>query len=396
MDRRPEFLLPELRGLQLLVERILMQDEPFYPGLEGVIAGETAISMVEGGLLYRGYRIEDLAARSTFPEVALLLLSGELPGQEALADFQSILAESMELPDPIVHLMAEIPLHVGAMDVLRTGISALAHFDPQPDDTGPEADLSRATRLLAQIPLLIATRQAQLRGEHRARPVPELSFAGNLLAMLTGEQPDEEAERALDLSLILYAEHEFNASAFTARVVTSTGSDLHSAITAATGALKGPLHGGANEAALDSLLSVGGSANAEDWVRTRLATGERIMGFGHRVYKLGDPRAEILEETCAALAHTPEQDDLQQTATIIARLMRQEKGLFPNLDWPCARLYHYLGLEADVFTPLFVASRVAGWSAHVIEQAANNRLIRPRSRYTGPSARKFVPLALRD
>ena len=396
MDRRPEHLLPSLQGLQLLVEKILMQDQPFHPGLDGVIAGETAISTVEGGLLYRGYRIEDLARHATFPEVALLLLSGELPGQEALADFQSILSESMELPEPIVHLLNEVPLHVGAMDVLRTGISALAHFDPQPDDTGPDADRARATRLLAQIPLLIATRQALLRGESPPQPVPELGFAGNLLAMLTGEQPDATAERALDVSLVLYAEHEFNASAFTARVVTSTRSDLYSAVTAATGALKGPLHGGANEAALEDLLSVGGAEQAESWVRARLACGQRIMGFGHRVYKLGDPRAQILEHWCEELCRTPEQRDLQDTAQSIARIMADEKGLFPNLDWPCARLYHFLGLEPDVFTPLFVASRVAGWSAHVMEQAGDNRLIRPRARYTGPPARPWTALADRE
>ncbi|MEX0703911.1 MAG: citrate/2-methylcitrate synthase [Planctomycetales bacterium] len=372
-----------------------MHDEKYHPGLEGVIAGETAVSTIEGGLRYRGYPVEELAASAKFPEVAYLLLYGELPGQEQLADFQSILAESSELPGALVRFLAELPFNAGAMDVLRTGISALAHFDPQADqhETGDMVD--KAVRLLAQIPLLIGTRYRQSRGLDSVEPNPVLSFAANVLHQIRGDEPTPLEERAMDVSLILYAEHEFNASTFTARVVTSTQSDLYSAITAAVGALKGPLHGGANERVMEVLEEVGSPDNAEAWVRQALAEKRRIMGFGHRVYKEGDPRAVILKDYCRELAEAAGRTDLEETAEVIERIVREEKGLPPNLDWPSARLYHYLGLEVELYTPLFVASRVAGWAAHVIEQAENNRLIRPRSRYVGEEKRRFVPLEQR-
>ena len=372
-----------------------MNDLSYHPGLEGVIAGETAVSTIEGGLRYRGYGIEDLAANASFPEVAYLLLHGELPNQEHLADFQTILAESAELPQPVVNLLRDIPLHAGAMDVLRTGISALAHFDPQADDDGKAADIGKATRLLARVPLLIAARYRLPRGLPLLDPNPERSFAANLLHLLTGREPSALEERAMDVSLILYAEHEFNASTFTARVVTSTMSDLYSAVTAAVGALKGPLHGGANERVMAVLEEVGSAGQAEQWVRTALSEKRRVMGFGHRVYKTGDPRAVILRGYCRQLAEQTGQVELETIADTIETIIGTEKGLPPNLDWPSARLYHYLGLEVELYTPLFVASRVAGWSAHVIEQAENNRLIRPRSRYIGPSPRSFKPISER-
>lgn len=372
-----------------------MADEQYYPGLEGVIAGETAVSTIAGGLQYRGYSIEDLAADATFPETAYLLLHGNLPNQEQLADFQSILVDSYEVAKPILKFMAEIPLHAGAMDVLRTGISALAHFDSQADDGGRDAGVAQARRLLGQIPTLIAARYRAVNGKSFVKPDSELSFSGNLLHMLTGKTPSDLHERAMDVSLILYAEHEFNASTFTARVITSTGSDLFSAITGAVGALKGPLHGGANERVLEVLEEVGSPANAEKWVRTALKEKRRVMGFGHRVYKSGDPRAVVLREYCQQLADERGDTSLEEIADTIEDVIRAEKGLPPNLDWPSARLYHYLGLDVEVFTPLFVASRVVGWAAHVIEQQANNRLIRPRSRYIGPEQREFVPLSKR-
>lgn len=372
-----------------------MSDERYFPGLEGVIAGETAVSTIEGGLRYRGYAIEELAAEASFLEVAYLLLYGELPTQEQLADFQTILADAAEVPQPVLDLIAEIPLHVSAMDALRTGISAVSHFDQQVDEGGTDANVAKARRLLGQIPVLIAARHRLSQGLELVDPDPELSFSANLLQMVTGEQPTELHEQAMEVSLILYAEHEFNASAFTARVVTSTGSDLHSAITAAVGALKGPLHGGANERVMEVLEEVGTPEHAEKWVRNALKQKRRIMGFGHRVYKEGDPRAVVLADYCKQLAAERDDFDLEEIADTIEHVVRSEKKLSPNLDWPSARLYHYLGLEVPLYTPLFVASRVTGWSAHVIEQAANNRLIRPRSRYTGPPPRAFVPLAKR-
>jgi citrate synthase len=369
-----------------------MTQETYFPGLEGVIAGETALSTIEGGLSYRGYDIEELARDAHFPEVAWLLLYGELPSQEQLADFQTILAESAELPEPVLRLVDEIPVHAPAMDVLRTGISAVSHFDPQAEEQGRPACIGRTVRLLAQIPLLIAARYRLSRGLPLIRPSAALGFAANLLHVITGRQPSALEERAMDVSLILYAEHEFNASTFTARTVTSTGSDLSSAITAAVGALKGPLHGGANERVMEVLDEVGSAPNAERWVREALARKRRIMGFGHRVYKDGDPRAVILRDYCRQLAEARGDLELEEIADTIERIVRQEKGLPPNLDWPSARLYHYLGLEVELYTPLFVASRVVGWAAHVIEQSEHNRLIRPRSRYIGPEPRRFIPL----
>lgn len=369
-----------------------MSEERYYPGLEGVIAGETSISTIAGGLSYRGYGISDLAEEATFLEVAYLLLHRVLPNEEELADFKTLLDESAEVDPAVIEFLKHVPLHVGAMDSLRTGISALGHFDPQVDENTAEANLNKAIRLLAQIPILIAARHRLRHGLPLIEPDPGLGFGANLLYLISGEVPSATAERAMDVSLILYAEHEFNASTFTARVVTSTLSDMYSAITAAVGALKGPLHGGANEKVLEVLEEVGTPANAETWVRKALAQKRRIMGFGHRVYKDGDPRAAILRDYCRQLADERGDTSLEQIADTIERIVRDEKGLPPNLDWPSARLYHYLGLEVDLYTPLFVASRVVGWAAHVIEQAENNRLIRPRSRYIGPKPREYVPL----
>ncbi|MCY2963468.1 MAG: citrate synthase [Planctomycetota bacterium] len=369
-----------------------MTTEAYHPGLEGVIAGETAISSITGGLSYRGYSITDLAVQSTFPEVAYLLLHGELPNEEELADFKTILDESATIDPSILQFLGQIPLHVSSMDALRTGVSAVAHFDPQLDDDRPAAKIAQATRLLGQIPILIAARHRLRRGLPLIPHDPELSFAGSLLRLITGETPSPLAEKAFDVSLILYAEHEFNASTFTARVITSTQSDLYSSVVGAIGALKGALHGGANERVLEVLQEVGDPSRADDWVREALSKKRRIMGFGHRVYKEGDPRATILRNYCQMLAAEREDNRLERIADTIESFVKSEKGLPPNLDWPSARLYHYLDLEVDLFTPLFVASRVAGWAAHVIEQAANNRLIRPRSRYIGPPTRPYLRL----
>ncbi len=370
-----------------------MTTEAYHPGLEGVIAGETAISTIEGGLQYRGYSIADLAEHSTFLEVAYLLLHGKLPSEEELADFLAIYSESAEVDDSIIEFLRQIPLHVGAMDVLRTGISAISHFDPQLDDDSEGGNIAKAVRMLAQIPILIAARYRMTLGMDLIEPDPDLSFAANILYMITGKCPSEQRERAMDVSLILYAEHEFNASTFTARVVTSTQSDIYSAIVAAVGALKGPLHGGANERVMEVLEEVGSPDNAEDWIRDALAKKRRIMGFGHRVYKTGDPRAVILKRYCGELAEKTRNLELEKMADVIEGIVVEEKGLPPNLDWPSARLYHYLGLDVELYTPLFVASRVSGWAAHAIEQTANNRLIRPRSRYTGPTGQRFLPIS---
>ena len=368
-----------------------MAEEIYSPGLEGVVAGETAISTLAGGLSYRGYSIEDLADRACFEEVAYLILHGELPNYGELAAFRERLAANAKIPDAVVDVIRRVPPAAPVMDVLRSGASLLAHWDDEVHDNSRAANLRKAERLLAQLPLVMAT-------AHRDGPVkllsprPELSFAGNVLWLLTGREPSPRQVKAMDVSLIMYAEHEYNASTFAARVVCSTLSDLHSSVTAAIGALKGPLHGGANERVLEVLQAVGSPDRAEAWIRDALARKVRIMGFGHRVYKTGDVRAKYLKPLCAALATETGHEDMERTADVIERIVTHEKNLPPNLDWPSARIYHYLGLPVQLYTPLFVISRITGWSAHVIEQLENNRLIRPRSRYIGPAARSFVPL----
>ena len=370
--------------------------EPIYsPGLEGVIAGETAISTIAGGLQYRGYSIEDLAEHATFEDVAYLLLHGELPNAKESAAFRERLNASAKAPAALVDFLGKIPAGVPMMDILRTGASALAHWDPDAADGSHAANLRKAEHLLAQLPIVMAARYRLAKGQKPVAYDPRLSLAGNILWMLFEKPPTERLTKAMDVSLILYAEHEYNASTFAARVVCSTLSDMHSAITAAIGALKGPLHGGANEAVMEVLKEVGTAQRAEAWIRDALANKRRIMGFGHRVYKTGDPRAAYLRTLCGELAVETGNQDMEAMADTIETIVRNEKKLPPNLDWPSARLYHYMGLDVDLYTPLFVLSRVTGWAAHVIEQLDNNRLIRPRANYTGPAPRKWMPVAKR-
>jgi citrate synthase len=369
--------------------------EVYSPGLENVIAGETAISTITGGLRYRGYPVTELAEYATFEEVAFLLLHGELPSARQLADFRKRISTASTLPGPLRELLKALPSEAPPMDVLRTSVSVLSHFDPETQDRSRTANLRKAERLVAQIPLAVAER---FRLSKHLAPVPprdDLSHAANFLHMLHGKEPSAEAARALDVSLILYAEHEFNASTFTARVVASTESDLHSAIVAAIGALKGRLHGGANERVMDFLTASGGPASAETWLREALARKERIMGFGHRVYKTGDVRAGILKKYAQSAAAAAGLTKWEETAEVFERILAAEKNLHPNLDWPAGRLYHALGLEKLLYTPIFVMARVTGWSAHVIEQSEHNRLIRPRGRYTGPADRKVPQLSAR-
>lgn len=364
-------------------------------GLEGIVAGQTAVCTLEGRMTYRGYAIEDLAAGASYEEVAYLLLHGELPTRPSLDAFQARIAAAAELPAPLVDALRAIPVDAPMMDVMRTGCSMLAHYDPDIADNGREANLRKAERLLARLPLVMATKHRFNTGRAYAAANSQRSLAENILRLVTDREPDAAATQAMNTSLVLYAEHEFNASTFTARCVASTLADLHSAITAAIGALKGPLHGGANERVLEVLEQVGAPANAEPWIRNALAKKVRIMGFGHRVYKHGDPRTVILTPVCATLAKQTGNEAMEQTAAVIERIIVAEKGLPANVDWPSARLYHYLGLPVSLYTPLFVTARVAGWAAHVMEQYENNRIIRPAADYIGPTLCKFVPLAQR-
>ena len=366
----------------------------YSPGLEGIIAGETAVSTVAGGggLQYRGYSIQDLANNATFEEVAYLLLNEDLPNKEELAAFCARLKAAAEIPDALLDFLRKLPANTSPMDILRSATSILSHWDEDREDNSTEANRRKAERLLAQLPVVLAARHRLKQGKEPVAADPNRSLSENMLWMLFRNEPTKQAVKAMDVSLILYAEHEFNASTFASRVIVSTLSDLHSAITGAIGALKGPLHGGANERVMDVLKEVGTPENAEPWIRNALKEKRRIMGFGHRVYKEGDPRATFLKPLCQELASETGNEAMEAMAGTIETIVRTEKKLPPNLDWPSARLYYYLGLPIELYTPLFVLSRVTGWSAHVVEQLANNRLIRPRANYIGEALRSWVPV----
>lgn len=367
----------------------------YSPGLEGVVAGETAISTVEDGLRYRGYAVGDLCEDASYDEVAHLLLHGELPTAKQLAAFQQRVATARRLPEAVKQLFRAVPKWATPLDALRTAVSMMALFDPDTGNNDREANLQKAERLLGQMPILIADQYRISKGLQPVMARQDLGHAANFLYMLRGTEGTPDEVKALDVSLILYAEHEFNASTFTARVIVSTQADLHAAVVGAIGALKGPLHGGANEKVMDVVRAAGGPATAEKWTLDALARKERIMGFGHRVYKAGDVRAGILKGYAANAATTPELKAWEETADVIERVMADQKKMYPNLDWPAGRLYHAMGLDIPLYTPMFAMSRVAGWAAHVIEQMENNRLIRPRSIYKGESARPVKPLAER-
>ena len=376
---------------------------PLYsPGLEGVLAGETALCHVdegEGGLRYRGYAVRDLAAKAAFEEVAYLLLFGTLPTRKELKDFSAQLAAHSVLPRPVEAFLGVIPPVAHPMDILRTSVSLLGMTDPDAGDNSHEANVRKSIRLLAQIPLIIATAHRIAKGKSHVRPQTDLSFAENLLCLLTDRSGDDTAKamaRVLDVSLTLYAEHEFNASTFSARVTASTMTDLHSAITSAIGTLKGPLHGGANEAVAEMFLDIARPERAERWAREALASKHRIMGFGHRVLKKGDSRSAIIQQYAESLSRICGDRRWYETATIVDRVMQQEKGLYPNLDFYTAVAYLLMGIPRDLYTPVFVCSRITGWCAHVIEQQDHNRLIRPRALYTGPTTREYVPLDRRS
>jgi 2-methylcitrate synthase/citrate synthase II len=368
--------------------------ESYSPGLEGVIAGETAVSTITGGLSYRGYPVTELAEKCCFEEVAYLLLHGELPKKAQLIDFQKRVAAAA-LPPLLVDFLRRVPKDAVPMDVLRTGVSALASYDPDLEDNSRAANLRKGERLLGQIPLVIAEFYRATKSLPAVEPRSDLGFAARLLYLLRGTPPSDFDARAFDVSLILYAEHEFNASTFTARVICSTEADLHAAIVGAIGALKGRLHGGANEKVMDMLLATGGPASAEAWIRSALARKEKIMGFGHRVYKAGDVRARVLKDYAHQAAERTGQTQWEDAAAIIEGVLEKEKHLFPNLDWPAGRLYHALGLEVPLYTPFFVASRVTGWTAHIMEQVEHNRIMRPRGLYMGPEQRPVPLLASR-
>jgi citrate synthase len=367
-------------------------------GLEDTIATSSAICYLDGDrgvLAYCGYDIHDLAQHATFEEVCFLLWHRRLPSRAELGDLQSQLVTGRPLPEAIVRLMRSLP-RGDSMDSLRTLTSALAHYDADASDASPQANARKAVRLTAQLGSLVATMGRVNAGEGPIQPSPTLSHAGNFLYMLTGERPSALATRAFDIALILHADHELNASTFGARVTAATLSDIHSAVVAGIGALKGPLHGGANADVMRMLLEIGPGAGvdkAEEVVRARLARKEKIPGFGHRVYHTEDPRATHLRQMSKELTARAGQPIWYEMSERIEAVVRAEKKLNPNVDFYSATTYHALGIPIELFTPIFAVSRVSGWTAHVLEQYANNRLIRPRAEYVGPSyPQRYTPV----
>lgn len=370
----------------------------YSPGLEGVIAGESALCQVdegEAGLRYRGYAIGDLAEWSSFEEVAYLLLFGHLPTRKELEAFSELLVRDQALPEPVRRFVESVRLGMHPMDVLRSGMSLLGLYDPDAQDGSHEANLRKSVRLLSQIPRLIADSHQIMAGKQPTRPDRFGSFAEHLLRLVAGPKQGEAGAamaQALNASLILYAEHEFNASTFSARVTASTLTDLHGAVTAAVATLKGPLHGGANEAVASMLLDIGSPKRAESWLRDALAQKRRVMGFGHRVLRQGDARSTIMQNHAERLSHLCGDNSWYQMASTIHRIMLAEKGLHPNLDFYTAVAYLLMGIPRELSTSLFVCSRITGWCAHIMEQQEHNRLIRPRALYTGPAPRTYEPL----
>ena len=374
---------------------------PTKAGLEDIVATSSAICYLDGDrgvLAYCGYDIHDLAKSATFEEVCFLLWHRRLPSRAELGDLQSQLAASRPLPEAIVRLMRALP-PVDGMDALRTLSSALAHYDAEANDASPQAQYRKAVRLTAQIGTMVATWGRMQAGGGPIAPDPVLGHAANFLYMLTGERPGALAAHAFDVALTLHADHELNASTFAGRVAAATLTDIYSAVVAAIGTLKGPLHGGANAEVMKMLLELGENAGGDridDFVRGKLARKEKIPGFGHRVYRTEDPRATHLRQLSRDLGKRAGATAWFDMSQRIEALVKAEKKLNPNVDFYSASMYYTLGIPIDLYTPIFAVSRISGWTAHILEQYANNRLIRPRADYTGPAyPQRFVPIEQR-
>ncbi len=376
------------------------QFHPLKAGLEDVIVSPSEICFIDGHkgrLLYRGFDVDDLVAQSTFEEVVYLLWQGRLPSRKELDAHAKALGSTAnrKLPPKVLGMLKLFPKKTTPMEMLRTGVSALSAFDPDAEDNSRDGTLRKALRLTAQMPTLVAAWERIRRGKPPVAPNPRLNLAANFLYMLSGKKPTPLAAKTFDVALILHADHEFNASTFAARVTAGTLSDLHSAIVSGIGTLKGPLHGGANEQVMRMVEQIKDPAKAETWIKKVLADKGRIMGFGHRVYRVADPRARHLRQLASELGQQVGNTSYVQILDIVAGVMSADKHMFPNVDLYSGAAYAAMGIATDQFTPIFALSRVSGWSAHVLEQHGNNRLIRPRSEYTGPTDARYVPLAER-
>lgn len=369
---------------------------PADTGLEGVIASKTAISYIDGQngrLFYQGVEINQLAEHSTFEETVYLLWHGQLPTQAQLQEHDQELKANRAVPDQIIQLLRQLPTDATPMEVLRTGVSAMSAFVPDSDDVAREALVKHATRLTASVPTLVAAWERIRKGQEVVAPRNDLSHAANFLYMFNGEEPNERAARVLDIALILHADHGLNCSTFAARVTASSLSDMYSAITSAIGALKGPLHGGANEQVMRMLDDVQSVDNVVPWLDDALANKKKIMGFGHRVYRADDPRALILRRISKDVGEANHDSNWYNVSERIEERMGELKPNLPiNVDFYSASTYHVLGIPSDEFTPIFAISRTAGWTGHVIEQLAHNRIMRPESLYTGPMDVQYTPI----
>src|SRR5438477_6876931 len=364
-------------------------------GLRGVVAASSSIGDVNGEkveLIYQGIDIHDLATKSTFEEVVFLLWNGRLPKRAELDELRANICASYEIPQWVRGPIEYFPKDAEPMDTLRTAVSALAFFDKEARDLSREASIRVATRLTAQFPTIVAAIDRARNGLQAVAPNPELNIATNFLYMLKGEMPDEFDAHVLDVALILQADHELNASTFTARVVAGTLADMYSAVTAALGALSGPLHGGANTAIMKILLEIGSVDNVESYVKDALAKKKKIMGFGHAVDKTEDQRATHLRRFSKEMGERKGDKKWYDMTAKLEEVMKREKGLLPNVDAYSASTYYMMGIPLDLYTPIFAISRISGWTAHILEQYANNKLIRPRAEYIGPRNVPYVPI----
>src|ERR1700710_2800529 len=366
------------------------EEVEIYKGLAGVPVDYTAVSKVNAetnSLLYRGYPVQELAANCSFEQVAYLLWNGELPTDEQLAEFERRERSQRSLDANVRRVIDDLPLTAHPMDVVRTAVSVIGADDPNADDSSVESNAAKAIALLAKLPAIVSYDQRRRRGQELIAPRDDLGYSANFLYMTFGEIPSDVVVGAFDVSMILYAEHSFNASTFTARVVTSTLSDLYSAVVAAIGALKGPLHGGANEAVMHIFDEIGTADKAEAWLETALGAKRQIKGFGPRVYKKGDSRVPTMEAALKTLITEYDRQDMLDLYDALNEAMQSRKAIKPNLDYPSGPAYNLIGFDTNMFTPLFVASRITGWTAHIMEQLASNALIRPLSVYNGVDER---------